>query len=1792
MTRQLFDRLAIIGIACFAVSFPLPSSAQLTLANKPLYITAPIPPSVMLDISKDQQLYKKAYNDYSDLDGDGQVETTYKNTIDYYGYFDTAKCYTYSSASQRFEPSALATSSSSLPVFWKFNTDIQRFYQVTMQYYYNSDLKKYVLADPNLPPTAYYNAATGTSTAWVAQTPSSGDLPKHYCNGSSWSGNFLNWVSMARVDAVRKLLYGGLRSTDQTYSSGGATALTVLERSYLPNDAHSWAKYYNGSDINSLTPFNPNLGVSDVASTSTVSIGTGAKTFVVGSSTTSFAVGDQIMARDAGNQFGNYMIGAVSCVNGTGIAMYNSLAANANTCNANEVKIVVESGGAFGSGNISNWLLRNWTQTGVTFCNTTLGGGSPNDKSQTNTNPPLIRAVSGNFSLWAANERWQCRTREDLIAANLEKTDALAGATGTQGNRASQSGSFASSIGPNMSTSSSGRINNGSGYGDFVARVKSCDPNWLGDEKCKQYPAGNYKPIGLLQVYGEPGLLKFGLMTGSYDKNISGGVLRKNIGPLTDEINALGGGSDSGDGTFKVPSGGNIINTLSRMRIYGYYYGDGTYLGSNGDNCTWQQVSVSQGQCRSWGNPMAEIFYETIRYFSGHGNGATSAYTYGSGSADATLGLPLATWSDPLTNNNYCSPLNALVFNASVSTNEYNKSSPAPSSTQNTSKFDLGTHDLADINGSGITPASKTNAVGDGEGITGNSYFIGKTLSGSSYSPASTSSNYELCTAKTVSGLGQIYGICPEGPTLEGSYLMSGLAYLAHTNRIRTDLTAVPTTDAKSLKVATYGVQLATNVPRLTIPVPGSTSGQAIVIQPAYRLDTSGRTDLSVNQRGMGGGALVDMQLVYRSYSSTTATGQVYLNWEDSEQGGDYDQDVWGILRYCITTTSGGCDAAMGLSGTLANSVYVMTNTVAYSTIIPQGFGYIISGTTQDGPHFHSGILNFKFADPQSITIVKPATPSSAHLGTDGGCGTDSTKTWSATYRDVNNVDHYADGNGCDVTDPVTIARYAIGTASSSNSLQDSLYYASKWGGFKDTDGDNKPNLQAEWDSKKSDGTAGADGNPDTYFLVSNPLALEQALNTAFVFIVNASSAASVATNSTSLNTNTVVYQARFNPANWGGELLAYRLNSDATLDPTPLWDAGITSTPNETRLDQISRTILTMKPSTQGGSAFQWSAIDSSQQNYLEKIAVGATPTAAQTAYGQALLNYLRGSGTDEGTGGLQFRARVTTKLGDIVNSSPLYVGAPQGQYEDPNLLLQAYTSSDSYISWRASSIKSRSPMIYVGANDGMLHGFEAATGIEKLAYVPSTVYPNLPVLVSPTYNDPSSSEHTYFVDGSPAIADAEFSTGWKTVLAGGLGKGGRAIYALDVSNPALFSESKTDTVLWEFSNTSVTRTGSTINADAGEIGYVYGKPMIAKMNNGKWAVVFGNGYNSNSNTASLFIIFIEAGVGGNWVSGTNYLRIPTNTGSAGTPNGLSAVNAIDTNGDGTIDYIYAGDLLGNLWKFDVSSSDATSWAVANVAGAQRPLFVACTGPASGLSTANSCPSPYIRQPITTRPELSFSPPNVNDVIVYFGTGQYLTSADPTNTTTQTMYGIRDTNTTGGTTVRPDRGVLQPQTIVDSSVTGFRTFQTTSGGTTTQDASYPVDWTSKYGWYEDLPISGERVVGLPKLVRGTLFYNTFIPTTNPCDFGGTGYLMAVDYATGGMPKTVIFVTNTTFVNSVMTSGIKVGAGLGGSIVITPSSLSSPGAVLTSTTQGGLSSQAINPSALKGTRISWRELLP
>ena len=1689
-----------IAPALLLLSAALPQAALaqlLTLSNIPLYVGANVQPLVMLTLSKDQQLYKKAYNDYTDLDpavGDG-LELTYKHSINYYGYFDPGKCYDYDTANTRFTPFAVIAAADN----------------------------KYCIGG----------------------------------NAGKWSGNFLNWSTMTRMDAVRKLLYGGLRQTD-------TTGLTVLERSYLPTDAHSFAKWYNGADLSQLTPF----AVSGAATTTAVTSAsfvpaTGQKTFTfaAGALPAGFAVGDQVQVVST---LGGSMTGVVSCTNigGTVTSVLGGSCATSNTLQV-DVQAIVASVAR------TAWTLTNFSRQGLTICNTTLGGAgalgvganaSPQNLSTTNTNPPLIRVAQGDFGLWAANERWQCLWRDDSSSPGAN--DGSYGGVRNNGNQIVLSGVPSSTFSPLKATHGLGSI-------DYVARVVVCDSTKLGTEKCKQYPSNNFKPIGLLQTYGDPGLLQFGLMTGSYTKNVSGGVLRKNTGVLTDEINV------STDGTFQtaslVAAFPGIINTLNRMRIAGYSYTDGTYIGA--DSCGFQLTSITEGNCSSWGNPMSEIYYEAIRYLAGGGKGAatspsagpvaTTAYGYGVAASlkDNALGLPQATWVDPLSQNTYCAPLNTVVMNTSVSTNDDTQAVAGSLKT---------TLNLANLAGTFSSALASQTIVGwgdvlmgaTGENIIGGTYFVGR--SGANIN--------EYCDGKAVTSIGSLSGICPEGPTLAGSYYIAGMAYAAHINRIRGDLT-VPATNTTALKVDTYAVQLATNVPQVNVTLQGATTPLAI-IQPAYRL---------FNSAPQGGGSLVDLKFTSLQSGANFAKGSMYLNWEDSEQGGDYDLDMWGVLSWCAQTNTTTACPGQGL-----NTISVTTRAIAAATANPQGFGYIISGTTKNGPHFHSGILGFTFTDPQNISVPanQLGNAVSPKVNASGGCG----------------------NTNCQVRDPATTAVYALG-GTTAGQLADPLLYAAKWGGFKEsgTGGNNLPDLTTEWDIKDSSGAAGSDGIPDNYFLVSNPLGLETALDKAFVAILTTSSASSVATNSTSLNSGSRIYQARFNSNDWSGQLLSFTIDTNGVIASAPEWDAG----QNINSILPANRNIATIDQSVSPPVAipFRWASLNTAQQTLLNTGYAGVGVPGVNDGKGSLRLDYLRGDGSNEGFGINNFRRRINSKLGDIVNSNPQFVGAPNGVFSD-----------GAYVTFK-TTYANRPPMIYVGANDGMLHGFDgsqnATKGNEVFAYIPGNVYYKLPWLTSPAY------PHRYFVDGTPQTADVYINGRWRTILVSTQAAGGQSLLVLDITDPTGSvspyignKESNANSwVLFEFRD---------IDESLNRIGNIFGQPQIAKMQNGKWAIIVGNGYNHSYacsalpcpspgdyfdtasysfGRANMYVFFIEDMINnkGSWVDGTHYIHFNTLQGSGATPNGFTPPTLLDTTGNGTVDYIYAGDLLGNLFKFDVTSSIPGNWG--HSFGGTTPFYRAL--------------DPSGNPQIITAPPVVGAHPQ-GGYMVLFGTGRYLQPTDPNPPyTVNTFYGLWDKQapTFVSASINPSAGPIA--TSVSTRNSALLQQQTFIGNfTNAQGINFRVtsqnipDWTTQRGWYLDFPSSattGERSVVAPLIRSDKAIITSLIPSTTSCDAGGTGFLTDLDAVTGGRLNASPFDVNG---DRNFTTGDQVSIMIGGvatlvyvssrqsQVGITPTPTVISGGVgrefkVTSGSTGGRESVLENPGGASAstTRRFWREIL-
>lgn len=905
-------------------------------------------PRLMIATSNDHQLFFKAYNDFNDLDKDGSNDTTYKNSINYYGYFDSYKCYDYDTGKGRFVPKS-------------FTTD-------------------------------------------------------KYCTGAAsnyWSGNFLNWATMARIDVVRKILFGGHRRVDSPTE-------TVLERTYLPYDAHSWAKHYSGADLPKLTPFKL------ASSTHPVSAG--------------------------------------------GLYYY---------CDDEHLS-------ACGNTKKSKLL-------GVTFGNTTDVPPSYSGYSEKVGDPPVLKTVVGNYSLWASGSLVQLVWYDGSPYRNQKNTSNY--------NDSSRSGIYAYDKAPEW--------NKRLGQGDYIVRVQACVAGLIDSdevaaisgstkETCKLYPGpdglngtsdDDYKPIGLLQRYGDDGSILFGMIAGSYYKHTKGGTLVRNIRNLKGEVNVDTDGSFPKVAGFASTRSGNpstgegIINAWSLYRPVGFLYNYGNSYGG-GDQCTYLLTAkgeiAADGRCRNWGNPFAEIFAQAISYMGG--KGVISDYTT-TMDAGVIPGLPAPESYDRnwLPQEDYCAQLHVLAFNSSMLSYDADNLD-----TEGSTAFKP-----ADIWGAAFSKntVAMTDEVGKDEGLYNTHYFFGQRSVDTPYSASNpdVGDNNQLCTSKNLTSLGMAGGLCPEAPRLFGSYRLAGLAYYAHVADINQ---SVP----EKQVVNTYGVALASGLPILEVPQPlnGSAHGKSgITIMPACRM---------IRYKNVGNCAIVDFRIVSEEIRGNKVVGKTYVNWEDSEQGGDYDMDMWGTMNYEYDADA----------GTIA-----MTTQVHGQTGSPQmALGYVINGTTEDGFHAHSGMNQYVREER-----VDAGYPNCSAQNGIGGC----------KCTPVNG--HFA---GCSVQGP-SRKTYVVRT-SSTRTLESPLWYAAKYGGFKydkkKADDPLKPGDSSRWDTQiNATGGTGSDGIPDNYFYATNPQELENSLKRIFDALLDqVASGTTAAVAPSSSSGEGAIYQSHYQP--------------------------------------------------------------------------------------------------------------------------------------------------------------------------------------------------------------------------------------------------------------------------------------------------------------------------------------------------------------------------------------------------------------------------------------------------------------------------------------------------------------------------------------------------------------------------------------------------------------------------------------------------------------------------------------
>lgn len=1535
---RVLMHLRRLGRACLALAWAAtvlqapPAAAGGVLGNSP-ETTYPVnasqsaTPLVMLTMSRDHTLFFPAYDDVSDLDGDGVIDFRFKPTFEYLGLYNPYYCYSYSGSG-------------------------------------NGGLFS--------PASGPHSTTVGGKTV-PSSCVSSGQ-------SNYWSGNFLNYVTTSRIDALRIVLYGGYRETDTATTASGAGS-TILRRAYIPQDGHAWAKEYTS-------------------------------------------------AADDGYD----------------ISLYTRLAQPTQ-------------GRRHFFGNLTS-TLDALTKSSYAYDN---GDFPPKGKSCSTLKdcsdyPPLIRVITNSDKRvwqWASSQR---PVLNNVAYPKLWKVN--------------------------------GNSINVTSYGDgslseFTVRVAVCTTGYTNG--CKAYVNGGYttyKPTGVLHDYGENGSMNFGLLTGSYDTNMSGGRLRKNIASFAAEVNADGTfTSDINDKTKGATN--SLIRQLNSLRIRNFnnqdisdnYFENFVYKNGNSQ----RNRVMEQGKYGDWGNPVAEMMYESLRYFAGK-SGPTGAYDNGTITDDDKVGLDKPSWVDPYSTTNWCAKPSTMVIS---STNPSFDSDQLPGSYYQSAAF---TDTFSDASSNALNVQTLTNTIGNAEGINGNSYFIGESGTNRDYAP----------TAKLVANLGQVRGLPPDETNSQGSFYAAAVANFGRSKTLRT-------VGGNSVSgVDTYAIALNSPLMKITIPW----SGVSIVpfarsisdnIRSNAGTISNAKTDFQPTNQLVGG-------YVQSMSVNTTANPKTYsltfiVNWEDSSWGNDFEMDV--MTKYEITadesTTTvkvtplanvvGGVAQNMGftISGVENAGVYLVAQSDCYGDGNGNGNGYCNgNGNGNNNNNYISYFLNVPaglWAGACDVT-----TPPAACRG---------------------QMPYPGDSNNRQATSNRSITFTNSANASAAY-LSDPLYYAAKWGGYKNDGSPPTAATAATW-------------VVDTYARVTSAAQLRTAFATAFQNVLDRSgTVGAVSTSSQQVQNDTQVYRATFNAKNGSGELLATPLDTSARVikaeNLTTTWKASEYLLHTATRAAE--RNIWFKNTSTAAGAApllsFTYSNLPSSYtSSYLTS---------------EDMVKFLRGDPSGEMSNNGSYRNR-TSVLGSIVNSEPYY-------------------SEDT-------------KMVYVGANDGMLHAFDSATGVERFAYIPTALIPNLSALSSPNWS------HRYYVDGNIATSDNKAKTSGNNYLVAMLGRGGKGLFGLRV---ALNSSSVfAPTSAWE-----------NFGSGDDDMGYLTGQPLIEYLADGTPVVVFGNGYNSTNQQAVLYVVKLS--------DGTVLKKFTTSTGSASSPNGLATPGL--RRDSGKLQYAYAGDYLGNVWRFDLTgltgSSSGTSAGV--------KMFTATT--AAGAVQ-------HITAPLTL--SYSYNPPeNLATILekwyVLFGTGSTLTASDALDSSAQTLYGLIEQGTYPPTIVRSD---LMERTIdtITNAATGAKTAATgTIEGLKVRSFGKPTsgDMVGKKGWRMDWLTNGsspsERVVTAVLVRDGwipTALVSSMVPQSSGCTTSGAGYLNAVDaYRGGGLDTSFFDMNNDKTFNETFTYG---GATkVPGSIDFNLGSFGAPsfvGDYALVNAQEGIGNQPTPPNTVRSGRISWREIV-
>ena len=1551
----------LLSLSAILVSPHLWGSAN-DYSASPNQGTSSSSPLTMLVMSVDHELFKKAYSNYSDIDGDGVLDTTYKDSINYLGYYDSNWCYQYTSNS-RYSP-------------------IQK------------------ASGPN----------------------------NHYCNSSSapWSGNFMNWATMSRIDLLRRILYGGKRSTDTTNR-------TILERAYLPRDVHSFARTF---DHNSSS----------------------------------------------------------------------------------------------GSTNAKNFTPYS---EDISLCNTaTSQNGSPK-----------MQIARGIYSRWASTEVTQC--------------------------------GFGGSNRPN----SSRRL------GEHTVRVEACvNGKDASSDRCRSYPSGYSKPAGLLQKYGEDGSIRFGLISGSYDKNISGGVLRKNISQIGSNTNPSNDEINLSNGTIKTSVNG-IIQQINRFRIAKYSYNNNLYTDCNTYGISVSSFKSSRGtnsnrHCSMWGNPIAEMYLEAMRYFTGQPS-PTSAFNTKNDSRFVG-GLASANWVNPINTDNACANCSIIVISSGA--NSFDADQLGSSS------------NIPGLSGTGSVN-TKTNQVAN---IEYNNRFSGQYLTGGT-------GGTRQCTPKSLSKLSDARGICPELPQLEGSHQIAGLAFHGKNTDLRPDLTGLQ-------NLRTYTIQLADNVPKFTFDVGGKSMSFQPVCQAHGNFSECSLIDVVVKS------------------SSTPTSGEFLFTWEDSLWGNDYDYDASSVINYCIGSA---CSPSVG-----SKQIRISVRQEAKNAAAETRYSYTVTGTQQDGiqtPFASDTGSNQSQGRGASVTktfdvVGNPATilPKPLELAAKYG-----------GFSDLDNdgtPNHDANGDG--VPDADTREwdnRNNLTGSLGADGIPDNYFFPnnpalleSQLGQIlRDIASRISAGSSAALVSNSSSGVGSAIqalfrpkvtinnieiswvGLMHSLFIDSNGHLREDSNKNATLDDYNTDKAVTLFFDPSS---NQTVIQ-RYTSADKGVTLIPDGSTADLTT-LEPVWDAR----EELINVTNVVKQRIYNAPANTGRHILTW--LDSNNDNSVD---IGETlPFEPATFAGGSegylgvqpsstnkLIHYIRG---EDQPG---FRSRSVDydndgkldvwRLGDIIHSNPTSVSIPKGFYSEN----KSFNSNDATFINFQNKYQKRRQVIYVGSNDGMIHAINGGfwdndnnrfvltndsetshpLGSEIWAYTPMNLLPHLRWLSEPDY------PHVYYMDGEPLIFDANIFPddtthpgGWGTVLVMGMRLGGGPIDAIigtttktmrsayvvmDITDPE-----KPPELLAEITHP--------------ELGFTTNRPVVMQRrrpdasgsftppSENNWYLSFGSGPigtgvagtrdaldNASSNqNMKVFIYDLKTKTFINSFA-------PADSGIATSYAGNMGV--VDWNNDFFDDAIYfgsvqtSGNLAGQLMRINLSASNPNDWILSSMMNVGRPIT------AKPTTVSNSDSERWI----------------------FAGTGRELTKADSRSTTQEYFFGVKEPTSGGSYTYDSvSFNSLIDTTDVEVQASGNLTtdFIIRPGSRVKTFNSLLNGIKSEAGWVSRLEHNGTdpsgKSISSAANIFALLLLTEYVPPADQCLVDGLSYLQALHYQTGtAIPANtqVVLTSGTITDTTISTKRVSLGAGLAPAPVVHQGTDGKTSVII----QGGagnISSTDLEYKLSDEGRQSWRQI--